>query len=258
MKKNPELLQIAPALEQPSSEAYNLDEVTYSDQCEHGDNTSYFSQCQQDRMLEPILRSIGKGFFVESGAVDGQKDSNTLYFELNYGWSGLLVEPNPRDFQRLKAKHRRAYTFNGCLSDDGQPKRIQFQDTSSGLGKIMMNNDNTPRFDAEARPLEALLEEAGQSTVDFWSLDIEGSEGAVLLNFDFSKIEVGVLLIEMNKNMENNNQVLDVMMKQGFLDIGHSNWDQGILDHIFINPKYFEKRNLPVPTGEDLEPQFRY
>jgi len=80
----------------------------------------------------------------------------------------------------------------------------------------------------------------------------------VLLNFDFSKIEVGVLLIEMNKNMENNNQVLDVMMKQGFLDIGHSNWDQGILDHIFINPKYFEKRNMPVPTGEALEPQFRY
>jgi len=35
------------------------------------------------------------GFFIEAGADEGEFLSNTLYFELMRGWSGLLVEPNP-------------------------------------------------------------------------------------------------------------------------------------------------------------------
>ena len=36
------------------------------------------------------------GFFIEAGAHDGIGGSNTLRFELNPLWSGLLVEPNPK------------------------------------------------------------------------------------------------------------------------------------------------------------------
>ena len=31
-------------------------------------------------------------------------------------WSGLLVEPNPAAFQKLKLKHRKAHTSPACLS----------------------------------------------------------------------------------------------------------------------------------------------
>ena len=39
-----------------------------------------------------------RGFFIEAGAYNGVELSNTLYFEKNLGWTGLLVEPNPDAF----------------------------------------------------------------------------------------------------------------------------------------------------------------
>ena len=38
---------------------------------------------------------VKDGFFIEAGADDFEIDSNTLQFELEHGWTGLLVEPNP-------------------------------------------------------------------------------------------------------------------------------------------------------------------
>ena len=51
-----------------------------------------------EELFEPILKSDNKTkrFFIEAGAHDGLGGSNTLRFELNPLWSGLLVEPNPK------------------------------------------------------------------------------------------------------------------------------------------------------------------
>ena len=51
-----------------------------------------------EELFEPILKSDNKTkrFFIEAGAHDGIGGSNTLRFELNPLWSGLLVEPNPK------------------------------------------------------------------------------------------------------------------------------------------------------------------
>ena len=38
---------------------------------------------------------VQNGFFIEAGADDFEVDSNSLHFELEHGWTGLLVEPNP-------------------------------------------------------------------------------------------------------------------------------------------------------------------
>lgn len=241
-----------PVIQLPSIKAYDLVDKS-------GD---YFSQWHQDSILEPILGTLGKGFFVESGAYDGETYSNTLYYEMKHGWSGLLIEPNPRLFVNLTAKHRRAYAFNGCLSPDGQAKNVQFADSFVGAGRGSIKtgqNDNDAVdksyfFGVEAWPLHALLEAVGRRTVDFWSLDIEGSEGSVLLNTDFSKVEVGVLLVEMNKNGKNDNDVYEAMQRAGFKEVGHTCYDKGKLDGIFINPNYFKERNLEVPTADVLEP----
>lgn len=169
------------------------------------------------------------------------------------------MEPDPHWFPQIKTKHRKAYAFNGVLSPSGEPTTLQFNIGGEGLSAI----SKTGSYSVQAQPLHALVQAAGRSTVDFWSLDVEGSEGAVLRSTDFSKVEVGVLMIEMNKDEQNNKEIRDVMNKEGFKSIGHSKYisevdkKEGILDHIFINPKYFQKRNLPVPTPETLAPEYR-
>jgi hypothetical protein len=244
------LIQIdTPVIQPPSSESQALKEP----------NKDSYSQWGQDKILRPILSKVGKGFFVESGAKDGEEASNTLSYELQYGWTGLLIEPNPKTFSGIARKHRHAYAYNGCLSPSGKAGTLRFDVV--GLGGTSHISD-TGGYTVKSQPLHALMEAIGRSTVDFWSLDIEGSESAVLHSTDFSKVEVGVLLIEMNKNGANNDGIREVMQREGFQDIGHSNYNEGPgqagwLDHIFVNPKYFLKRGLAVPVPEDLDAHFR-
>ena len=51
-------------------------------------------------IIEPLLRGIKKGFYVDVGAHDGVTDSNTLYF-YRRGWRGVCVEPHKRYYQDL-------------------------------------------------------------------------------------------------------------------------------------------------------------
>ena len=34
--------------------------------------------------------ALKNGFFLEAGSTDAELDSNTLHFEINHGWTGLL------------------------------------------------------------------------------------------------------------------------------------------------------------------------
>ncbi|RXG53409.1 hypothetical protein Avbf_10361, partial [Armadillidium vulgare] len=56
------------------------------------------------------------GTFIEAGAFDGETFSNTLNLEKEFGWSGLLIEPNPLEYELLARKNRKAYLANCCLS----------------------------------------------------------------------------------------------------------------------------------------------
>ena len=55
-----------------------------------------FSENQEDKFLDKVIfKGLQNGFFVEAGAADFVFNSNSLHFEINYNWSGLLVEVYP-------------------------------------------------------------------------------------------------------------------------------------------------------------------
>jgi hypothetical protein len=56
------------------------------------------------------------GFFVECGALDGERSSNTIWLEDNLGWTGLLIEVDPFFYTQALGKNRRVYSINACLS----------------------------------------------------------------------------------------------------------------------------------------------
>ena len=49
---------------------------------------------------------IKKGFYIEAGAYDGQEWSNSLFYEVEKGWNGLLVEAHPDAFSIMKKRVR--------------------------------------------------------------------------------------------------------------------------------------------------------
>lgn len=62
------------------------------------------SQDGEDGVIDEILRRLGisQGWCVEFGAYDGKSDSNTWNLIHNRGWKGVLIEPLPDAFQKLK------------------------------------------------------------------------------------------------------------------------------------------------------------
>ncbi|XP_069184283.1 uncharacterized protein [Procambarus clarkii] len=59
------------------------------------------------------------GTFMEIGAQDGEFMSLTLFVEQQLGFRGVLVEPNPFDYQKLRAMRRPALSINACATPAG-------------------------------------------------------------------------------------------------------------------------------------------
>jgi len=54
--------------------------------------------------------------YVEIGAQDGEFMSLTAFLETKKNFRGLLVEPNPSEYRKLRAKKRSAMSVNACVS----------------------------------------------------------------------------------------------------------------------------------------------
>jgi hypothetical protein len=60
----------------------------------------------QSALIDRRLNGRRNGFFIEVGAHDGEINSNTLFFELERSWTGLLIEPDPTAYRALLEKNR--------------------------------------------------------------------------------------------------------------------------------------------------------
>jgi len=212
--------------------------------------------------LQPLFQGVHKGFFVESGAFDGEMGSNTLNFERTLGWTGLLVEPNPQSLPKLKKKRRQAFIFSGCLSDSMKQEAFGDLDISKGEhGHITSAQDPASNpVQVTCAPLPSVLNLIGRTVVDYWSLNVEGSEVRVLKGMDFDRVELGVLLVAAHRANDVGAdpeiaEISDIMKQHGFEEYGRRMSGPTKPVHVaFVNPKYFEKRGLTLPhqnaTGE--------
>ena len=70
----------------------------------------------QPRLLDQryFMERKKGGFFIEAGAWNGESESTTLHYELEHGWSGLLVEPVPGKFSELISKKKLGLLTLAC------------------------------------------------------------------------------------------------------------------------------------------------
>ena len=79
--------------------------------------------------------------------MDGEFISTTLYLELKYNWTGLLVEPNPMFLSRLMEKRRNAWIFPYCISPVKAPTVVEF-DAMAEFGGIINHVDGVKKIPA--------------------------------------------------------------------------------------------------------------
>jgi FkbM family methyltransferase len=158
-----------------------------------------------DRKLERHLDFDG-GVFVEAGANDGVRQSNSYYFEKIRGWTGLLVEPVPALAAECR-KNRRGPVAEAALVETEVPGATVelcvagLMSTVSGAmgdaeatarhvaaGVAVQRLPGTEWIRVPARTLSALIDEAGLARrIDLLSLDVEGAEPAALRGVDFDR-----------------------------------------------------------------------
>jgi FkbM family methyltransferase len=151
-------------------------------------------------MVRDFFRDRPRGFFVEVGANDPKKDSQSFHLE-EAGWTGILVEPLP-DLAAELRRQRKAQVFEvACSSPDraGQIMRLHvagaFSSFDPNLAVTGMRADRT--IDVKVRTLDDVLSE-GQATapIDLMSVDVEGHELEVLSGFDFARWQPRLVLLE--------------------------------------------------------------
>jgi FkbM family methyltransferase len=151
-------------------------------------------------LVREFFRGRPPGFFVEVGANDPKKDSQSYHLE-EAGWTGILVEPLP-DLAAELRRQRKAQVFEvACSSPDraGQTMRLHvagpFSSFDPNLAVTGMRADRV--IDVAVRTLDDVLGEGKAKTpIDLMSVDVEGHELEVLSGFDFARWKPRLVLLE--------------------------------------------------------------
>jgi len=181
-------------------------------------NPTFLSQVAQDKWVyDKYFSNRCGGVYLDIGAHDGKKISNSHFFEHQANWRGMCVEPNPETFKNLSMNRPRCINVNAVWGKE--KKKMTFRvvrgvDVLSGLVEFMdprhldriagekkLNNlKDEDIYDVQVDMLQAteLLEVHNMLNIDFLSLDTEGSELQILSSFDWEKIRVHVMTVENN------------------------------------------------------------
>jgi len=206
------------------------DLVAYDFFCEMADLVLHSnSQLFQDLWALYWHRRDKGGFFVEFGATDGKDLSNTYLLEKEFGWNGLLAEPNPYFHDQLH-KNRACTISHKCVySETG--KSVDFRCTTDGAysqvidsGPVDFHQNYRSENIREVIPVETislhdLLEEhSAPDQISYLSVDTEGSEWLILESFDFSARRIDVITVEHNYTA-NRWPIRDLLTGKGYVHL---------------------------------------
>jgi FkbM family methyltransferase len=154
----------------------------------------------EDRLKAEFFGPLRTGYFVEVGANDPQRGSQTWQFE-RVGWTGVLVEPQPDLAEKLRLTRHAQVFAAACSSPEhaGGTVRLHLLGPHSSLEPELVVTGVVPHgvVDVPARTLDGILEEAkAPAPIDFVSIDVEGHEVEVLKGFDLARWHPRLLLVE--------------------------------------------------------------
>ena len=182
-----------------------------------------YSQFGQDKFLDThVFKNFRDGTYVDVGAYDGIKFSNTYLFAKQYGWHGINIEPNSIIFADLQKN--RPDSINMQIAIDVEDNKHKDFMLNTGYSKMLSglkeyyDSKHIARLNKEqkqygglttivpvtTRRLDSLLLENNISHIHLLSIDVEGAEESVIKSIDFDKVFIDVIIFENNyDNAEN-------------------------------------------------------
>lgn len=197
----------------------------------------FYSQAGEDKYLFDSLFSNWKGplTYLEVGALDGVRYSNTKFFHDTLGWKGVLIEPHPVLFKALEANRPNDQLFNDLVSSTTTELEYQYFEqpnlaavsgitetlTDQNLARFFRSDEDWLRKAAAAGlktrmmtpvTLDSIISESSISEFGFMSIDVEGHELSLLQSFSFQQ-RVGAFLVESGPD---NSAIGDLLAANGY------------------------------------------
>jgi FkbM family methyltransferase len=182
------------------------------------------SQLFQDLFVIKTLQETRDGYFVEFGATDGIKLSNTVLLERDYGWRGIVAEPARYWHDALRSNRTCSIDLRCVWKSSGET--VSFSETEApdfSTVTAFSNYDGRDRsrakqYNVETVSLNDLLSEhKAPRKIDYLSIDTEGTELTILKELDFNKWSFRIITVEHNFNSKNRKSVRSLLTSKGYV-----------------------------------------
>ena len=194
-----------------------------------------FSQLGQDFIALALSGAKDDGFFVEFGACDGMRHSNTFSLEKVFNWKGILAEP-AKIWHHSLLKNRNCLIDTRCVYSKsnyllpflevkkdknisyGASSLVDFANNGDWASNLRLKNNN--EYEVKTISLNDLLEEYNApQKIDFMSIDTEGSELEIIEKLNFEKYKIRFLCIEHNFVAPIKRKLNLILKKNGYRQI---------------------------------------
>lgn len=222
----------------------NLDPVTKRCPREtfQGTAASFVGQSREDRaILNRYFCAKRNGTYLEVGALDGLKYSNTIFLEKAMGWTGVLVEAQPQSVELLRKNRPGNFIIGKAVCGRGSNGTVEFlggkKHTRGGIVNMLRpearqgyTSRKNMAYRVPCEPLDSMLASAGfgrgeKYVIDFASIDVEGAEQIVMETMDY-RIAVRVWLIELfTEDIESKKKAVRVEQLLQAHGYRRSQWD---------------------------------
>lgn len=164
-----------------------------------------FSQKGEDLVLFDLLGRKRDGFYVDVGAHRPIQISNSFYFYIR-GWHGLTIEPQVDLFDLHSRARRRDIQLNIGVGPRGEAMEFYKMNHSTlstfSRGEAMRmaampGHEIVEVISVPVMPLSDVLQKYAHSTpIDFFSVDAEGGDIAVLNSNQWDRFRPTIVVVE--------------------------------------------------------------
>lgn len=217
-----------------------------------------FSKSRQDIDVISFFNKREGLYFVDIGGYNSNWFTNTGLLELDYNWKGICSQLFPRIFEKIK-KYRKIDCYNYYLFNKTgfSLKFNKYNVLSEGKLKIGQrqylerHQQKDHQIIVKSITLQDFLDKYNSpSTIDYFSLDNEGSELKVLQSFDFSKYKFLYISVE-NKKKEIDTKPLikELLLDNGYLLKQENMSNQNFVHESTLIGTYYYQKDYTKPIS---------
>jgi FkbM family methyltransferase len=188
------------------------------------------SQLRQDLFVLSVFGFKENGYFVEFGATDGVKLSNTHLLATRFHWKGILAEPARIWHSALKSNRSASIETDCVWHTTGETllfNEVHDKLHSGELSTIDQFSDRDQHRSARAQANtkyevttisleDMLIKHGAPKQIDYLSIDTEGSEFEILNSFNFNEYDIKIITCEHNYT-ELREKVHDLLSENGYV-----------------------------------------